>query len=221
MRRSAVIAFAAVFALGVVALVAVAGLERRSEAFTLGVIPAAPLEVRGGGTVCQLPIDVPESFDEIRFQVGTHRRTGPPLTVTVRDPATDLVQARALVAGGYPDVSTLGATVSPVRAGRTVAVCIRNDGRHRIALYGNATPASRSSNAYLEGRDTGADISLVFIRPESASLLTLVPDMVDHGSLFHGGWVGAWTFWALIPALLLGLPALLLVALRATRADVG
>jgi hypothetical protein len=214
MPKAAVIAFLAVFALGIGALLLVAGLERRSEAFTLGVARAGPLEVPRGGTACQLPINVPETFDRVGFQVGTFGRTGPPLRVIVRDATTDRLVAAGSIQGGYPDVSTLAVTLPRVKAGSTVAVCVRNRGRRRIALYGNATAASRSSNAYVNGTDTGADISFVFTRPERASLLALVPDMIDHASVFHGDWIGSWTFWVLIAALLLVLPALLVVALR-------
>jgi hypothetical protein len=57
-----VLAFTAVFAAGLLALLAFATLERRQEAFTLGVTPSGPVEVPAGKTICQGPVDVPTSF---------------------------------------------------------------------------------------------------------------------------------------------------------------
>jgi hypothetical protein len=173
------------------------------------------VELPRGEAICQRPIDVPETFERVSFQVGTYRRPGTPLRAIVRDAATNRPIAAAYVSGGYPDVSTLLAKLPrAVEEGQTVAVCVRNLGKRRIALYGNATASNRTSNAYVNGRDTGSDMAFVFWRSEAASLLALTPDIIDHASVFHGGWVGAWTLWLLIAALLLGLPALLLAALR-------
>ena len=86
--------FALVFAAGLAALLCVGLVERRSEAFTLGVKPVTPLYARGGSTVCQGPIEVVEDFSAVRLTIGAAVVSSPPARVEVLD-AHDRQAARA------------------------------------------------------------------------------------------------------------------------------
>ena len=77
--------FALVFAAGLAALLCVGLVERRSEAFTLGVKPVTPLYARGGSTVCQGPIEVVEDFSAVRLTIGAAVVSSPPARVEVLD----------------------------------------------------------------------------------------------------------------------------------------
>ena len=135
MSRQALLAFGAAFLIGLLGLIAVAGLERREEAFTLGVVPGAALtRLTSDKELCQRPIEVVEQFRRVRLQIGTYRRPGPPLAVDVRDLDGGGSLAQARVAPGYADNTFLTATLDrEVPEGGRVAVCVRNGGQTPLA----------------------------------------------------------------------------------------
>jgi hypothetical protein len=183
-----VLVFAAVFACGVIALLAFAALEKRDEAFTLGVASALTVQAEAGQTLCQTPIDVPAEFDRAQLTLAD----GTPANGRVRDAVTH------------------AAIEPPVAEGRRVEVCIQGP----ATVLGNAPLASRSSQAVRAGRPAKADLSVVFFRSHSRSLLALLPDVVERASLFHGAWVKPWVVGLLGVLLLTAFPLLLGAALR-------
>jgi hypothetical protein len=48
-------------------------------------------------------------------------------------------------------------------------------------------------------------------------MFSLLPTIFSRAALFRPGWVGAWTFWALLVALTVAVPLLLARALGATE----
>ena len=54
-----------------------------------------------------------------------------------------------------------------------------------------------------------------FLTQSLRTALSLVPDIFRRAALFHPAWVGAWTFWLLLGVLLLVVPGLLGLAVRA------
>src|SRR5689334_6371692 len=150
MRRARLLVLALAVG-GVVALLVVAALQRTSTAFTLGVVPGAPVvPLHAHEAACQRPIDVPSgaSFDRISLQLGTYQQPGPAVVISVRD-----LRGRRLASGrlsaGYADVA-----VQPrhhirldreVRAPARIAVCVRDTGPRRVAIYGGADAAARTS----------------------------------------------------------------------------
>lgn len=218
MRRPAAIA-AALCGAAVLAVLAVAALQRNSLAFTLGVYPGLVAVVLDPGqSACQTPVVVPDrsAFDGVEVQLGTFGRPGPAMAVDVRDAATQRVVARGTLPAGYPDVArqrTHVVRVGQVAAGRRVAVCLTNRGARKVAIYGNGDAASRTSTALHDGRPTGVDLALVFHR-SPRSVLAVLGDAAARASLFKFGWMGAWTFWLLGLLVLLAVPALLVRAVR-------
>ena len=222
MRRPVVVIAAVVVSL-VGAMVTMAAARRTSLAFTLGVNSTAPVVVLSHGReACQQPIDVPRGggFDRVTFKVGTFYRPGSRLALTVRG-ARGRVLARGELPAGYPDIAVapshtvhVDRSVGPSR----VAVCFANRGRHRVALYGGAGAAARSSTAVVDGRSQPNDIELEFGRP-SRSLAALVPDMLRRAALFGFTWEGAWTYVVLGLLLLIGGPLLLVRAVTAAEGE--
>ncbi len=217
--RSARIVVLVVTIAAAVVLALAAVVQHTTQAFTLGVIRAAPAVTLDTGQVaCQRPIDVPEggAFDRVDLSAGTFQQTGSPLEVTVQD-ARGSALAHGSLAGGYPDIAQ--APVHHVDLDRTVgagsvAVCVRNRGPRRVAIYGNADAAARSSTAYKDGKPIHVDLSLQFQRP-SRSIASELPRLLDRAALFRAPWLGPWLWWILIVALVAGGPWLLLRALRA------
>ena len=186
--RSPRAVFAAVFAAGLIVLLAFALLERREEAFTLGVVPAVPLAAGAGQTICQGAIDVPAEFDRAQ--------------VTLADGSTADGSVRDARSGRPLD--------APVPEGSRVEVCVEGP----VGVLGNATAASRSSAARLDGKPMQADLAVVFMRSDARSLAALVPDVLERASLFHGGWVKPWLLGLLALLLVTAFPLLLAAGLR-------
>jgi hypothetical protein len=214
--RSAVAPLLAVVLCGIVALILVGASERRELAFTLGVTyqEAVARQARGD-ELCQGPIHTPERFRAVRLKVGSFGRPGGPLTVKVRDLDTGHT-AVGRARGGYADNDVLTVPVGNVMRGTRIEVCVTNEGDRAIALYGSGALASRSSEAHVNGQAIDKDVAIDFVRGDSATVLSLAPEMADRASLFHGDWVGSWTIWLVAALAGAGVPILLVLALRAS-----
>lgn len=211
MRRALV----AVLAVGLLGLLLAALLDKERRAFTVGVASGGPaVELQPGRGVCQGVIDVPRggAFDTVRVLLGTYFRPGPPVRVTVREPDGGLIAAGELP-GGYPDIAERpfhDVEVGDVGDQQPVTVCLRNTGSRPVAVYGNAGAASRSTAATMDdGTELDADLDLVFLRAEAASVASLLPDVFRRAALFRPSGVGAWTYWVLLVLLVVAVPALL------------
>jgi hypothetical protein len=217
MRSARLVVLGAVVA-GVAALTLLAVSERTSLAFTLGVVRSKPVVALGHGQrVCQRPIDVPAdaAFDRVALSVGTFRRPGSPLAISVLDERGGVV-GRGRLPGGYPDIDR--APVHHIRLDRSVdaariAVCVSNQGTRRVAIYGGADAAARSSTAFKDGRPAEVDLSLDFERA-SRSVASELPQLFVRMALFRAPWLGAWAYWILAVTLVAVAPWLLLRALR-------
>ena len=209
---------------GVALLVIVSATQKDTLAFTLGVpsnAAVAPLKARQ--TVCQAPIAVPDdaaAFDRVAVHLGTYRRPGPPITLTVR--TTDgRVVANGRLAGGYADNARPSIAVGRVAERGPLRVCLHNVGPGATAIYGAADAASRTSTAQLDGEPLDADLDLVFERDKERSVASLIPAIVDRAALFRVSWIGSWTYVLLGILLVAAIPALLAVALRNAVSDEG
>ena len=212
-------ALIAVCALAVAGLIAASLVHRTARAFTLGVQPGfAAVVLQPGQTGCQQPIDVPAhaAFDRVTVPVGTFFQKGSPLALTVRS-ASGATLARGRLAGGYPDVGkrpleriVLDRRVSAPR----IAVCVRNEGPRRVALYGNSALAARTSTATRAGQALPYDISFSFERPPR-SLASLAGPMAERAALWRFPGMPAWIYLILALAIVVAVPALLVRALGA------
>jgi hypothetical protein len=214
MRRGGAAALLVTAALGLVALAVEAAGDKRDLAFTLGVVPSTPaVRLAPERMVCQGPIVVSEEFDRIGLKAGSPGAPGSPLTISVVTLAGNPI-ASGRIQGGYAYPTEQSAEVGRVAAGRRVSVCVHNDGTERVDVYGNAGVAALTSQALLNGRrPLDTDLTLVFLHDERRSMLSQLSDVFQRASVFRPGWVGAWTFWVLTAAVLIGVPLLLARAL--------
>lgn len=221
--RSAAAVLAALVLAGVIGLVAAALLNERSQAFTLGVAPATGTKVKPRQTACQQPITVPAdgAFDGITVAVGTKRRAGPPLDVSVRGvvPSDNKLYASGTLSAGYRGLEPTERTVwiARVPSERIVEVCMTNRGRRSAFIFGDDDAAARSSLGSINGKPADADFALRFERRPARSLADLVPAIIDRAALFRPGWVGSWTYLVLAALVLLAVPAVLIRALGAAE----
>jgi hypothetical protein len=218
MRKPAVIC-GAICALAVVALLLVGAFKRTDLSFTLGVAPALPvLPLEPGQEACQRTILVPPgaSFDRVAFKLGTYGRPGPEVAVQVRDADSGRLLARGTLPAGYPDLQRQPehvVKVDEVPENSTIAVCLRNEGSAKVAVFGNPDAASLPTTAEIDDEGAGVDLALRFER-SSRSFVSQVGSIAERASLFKVSWFGAWTFWLLGLLVLIAVPVLLVRAVR-------
>jgi hypothetical protein len=193
--------------------------DRNPLAFTSGATNGGQvIALSRNSQACQKPITVPEtgSFDTIRFSVSTLQPPSP-LVVSVRDLATGKVIGVGDLRGNYHGVPQQiyqhVAINNKVVANKTIAVCIRNDGRQNVALYGSTLLSPYSSAAFLNGQPAGVNLSLGFER-NSQPHAALLPTMFERMALFHFPWLKGWMYWILLALLIVAVPILLAFSLR-------
>lgn len=203
-------------ALGIGLLALVAGGDERGTAFAF--VPRSVTIVavtQPGEEVCQRGLEAPARFDGVELILGTGMAPGSPLVLTVRETGGSRILARGRVRAGAADNRPAAADLdTAVPAGARIDVCARNLGAREVAFYGGPWYSS-PGRAYVGGRRTDGNLRLVFLRSDSPSALSLVPDMFERAALFRPEPVGPWTFWLLLVLIAGGVPLLLAAALRA------
>jgi hypothetical protein len=208
MRSASRLGFAGVVVLGLAGLLLTAVAREETLAFTLGVKPTQVAAVmKPGQQACQSPIDVAARAHTVQLEVGTYGRPGPPLVVTAESGQQRL--GAGSVGAGYADRSTVTAVLGSVPAGRRITLCVRNDGKRQVAIYGGAALADRTSAAFLDGKKLDTDLTLVFKRAHPRSMLSALPDMFERAALWRPGWAGTWVFWLLLGLVAVAVPLLL------------
>jgi hypothetical protein len=196
------------FALLALAACAVAAARATSDVATAVGLPAVnattPLPV--GGTVCRRDIDTPVAFTRVRLVVRPAGGAGPPLAISVRRDGRRVAVGR--VDGGFP-AGPVEAAVGAQPAGGRVDVCVRAEGAAPVVVLGSTARGAREVYDAVRGEA----FAVVLLRAGPRSALAEVPEMVQRAALFKP--VGPGLLWALLAAIVLGLPLLLLGALRA------
>lgn len=211
----------------VITLLIVAANDRRSLAFTPDVRPEAVVAlVPPGHQVCQRGIDREASFDSLAIDYGTFHRPGPRLEIDVRDSAGRRVLARGVQPAGYADNKSATTHISPaLQSGAPIDVCVKNVGGTRVALYGGPGRPGDPGRAYVGDvpieQGGPVNVSVTFLDSHPGSVLSRVPTIFRRATIFRPGWVGSWTFWLLLGAVVLAVPALLIRALGAAERESG
>jgi hypothetical protein len=201
---------AVLLALVLIALAAcaVAAARATSDVAAAVGLPAvhATTPLAAGDTVCRREIDTPVAFTRVRLVVRPLGGAGPPLTVSVRRRGARV--ATGQVRGGYA-AGPVETRMGTQPAGGPVDVCVRAAGAAPIVLLGSTATGAREVYDPLRG----AAFAVVLLRSGPVSTLAQVPEMVERAALFKP--VGPPLLWILLGAVVLGLPLLLLGALRA------
>ena len=197
------ITFAVVAVTGIAALLASAGAEQRWAAFSPKIPTDGPAAtVSAGRQVCDGPMRSTVAFGSVRAWLSPGSTPAASLSMRVRS------AAGAIVAIGRPSPATASSAAptfnltAPVRAGQAISVCIRGDGPNPVTLLGSK-----------------GMVSLLFLRPHPQSLLSLVPTIFRRAALFRPSWVGPWTYWLLLAAVLAAFVAGGFAVAAAIRAD--
>jgi hypothetical protein len=204
-----------VVALGFVGLLFLAAADRRG--FRLGLNTETVVMVAPGQEACRTLIRPPQAgANQVTFWArgASTDRSVPPITVRVRKGRESQLLAIARLPAGHagPRHARLRGSVA---GGRKVAACFTNAGVVSLLLTPRPGTPTRVVPARLTERTDNVDVALELTRAPERSLLSELPDVFERAALFRPGWVGAWTFWLLLAALVIGVPTLLGRALRA------
>lgn len=219
MRRAATISVVAAVVVGLAMLATVAVTDERDLAFAFGVAPLRVAAVmQPGEEACQRPVRVAADFAAVRFQVGTFMRAGVPLDVSIRRRKRTL--ARGQLDGGYSDISQPVTRLDrEIEEGEQVAVCIRNTGHRRIALFGGGEPAKERSGVSVDGDRRDSDLTLDFVRAEPQSAAATIPAMARRAGAFTAGWMATWMYWVVGALVLIGVPVCSVCAVRSAGSN--
>jgi hypothetical protein len=172
---------------------------------------------------CISPVPISHTTGTVQLALTTLRSPRPqPLVVTAEG---DGGYHSRTVADSYP-IGPASVFAVPIRRpDRDVVgrVCVRNAGRHRIALTGTAEQRSLTpATTTVDGRRQPADVALTLLEAEQRSLLERMGTVLDRASEFTGV-VPAWLLWPLVVLLAAGVPVAifwgLYAALRADEAE--
>jgi hypothetical protein len=164
--------------------------------------------------VCQRPVTAEADFDIVRLTLAPTGRVRVVVTVVplgAGDPAPSASGRLVLVGSKGPAEVRLDRTV---RQEQRFGLCVRNRGGGVLAVHGSDRAVDVAGAATGDGARPYHDLSLGFFRASPRSVLSEVPAMFERAALFRPGFVGAWTFWLLLVAVVAGVPALLAAALR-------
>jgi hypothetical protein len=215
----AVRTFLLVLGAGLVGLVVIALADRRG--FRLRVPSDSQVLVQPGQERCSDIIRPPGAgADRVRFWArSTGAGPSPPIVVFVRRSRTAQTLADGTAEGGPAGSRTVRLRGS-VAGSRKVVACFLNAGAAPAVLLPPPGTPTRVTVERSDGLADYADVGLELDRSDDRSVLALLPDAFDRASLFRPGWVGAWTYWLLLVALVIGVPVLLSRALAsASDAD--
>src|SRR4051812_38282061 len=214
MRRTALIAFSVGLALIlVVEVVPWLGRKRDFPAeipnppalqvLALDVLPA-------GKRLCMREIAIERHARQVRFQVGTYFKPGPPLLLQITAPG---YRSASRLKAGYADNARLSLPVKPPPRDTLVTACFTNLGKRKIAFYAAANDRAISrARVTVGGKPVQGSPAFSFWEGRSVSIADRAGVTVERMATFRGFLGHAWLLWALLGMFVLGMPAALALA---------
>jgi hypothetical protein len=207
MRKAAVAAFA--IALAAFVVFAALPFLTRTRDFPASITSPTPQDVvllddlPGGRRLCMTEIAIEPRSGVARFRAGTYMKPGPALTVAITGPS---YRYTTRIAAGYPDNQPQQIAVPHPRAAQLVTVCIRNDGKRKIALYSAGGRTQSRSQVSIDGKSLDATPAFGFWEAKHQSIAARAAVTVERITAFRGFLGHEWLVWTI---LVLALAALL------------
>jgi hypothetical protein len=159
------------------------------------------------------PDAVMDSHSETaRFRVHLGRRPAQPLTLTLGGPGYRTVRR---IPATYANDATIGVPVRPPARDVAVRVCLSNDGRRRIALFGSDDQTKAPYSTRVGGRLVKANPQFAFYERRRVSIADRTGVVMARVRIFRPSIVGPWLVWPLVMLVAIGAPAGVLWALYA------
>ena len=167
--------------------------------------------VPGGGRLCMTDVTITKQTAHVRYQIGTYKKPGPPLELTIRG---DSYSARVAERRGYKDNAIHAVAIPKPPRDQLVTVCIRNRGRSKIAFYAAADRAISRVNVFVDHERVVPTPSLSFHERAPVSLADRAGVTAARIATFRGFLGHTWMVWVLAILFAIGVPVLMGVALR-------
>ena len=178
----------------------------------------SPVAIDPGRRACTDQVALDERSGVAAVRAVPRTRDVPRLTLTAR--AGDY-RARTPFRGGlgvHRDV--LEASFAAPPGPRRATVCVRNDGRRRIALVGTEEPRTATRSVTRISGVIQPDLALTIYEPGRRSLLAAAGEILDRAALYKAGFLRGWMLAPLALLVLAGVPLGVLWALgHALRAE--
>ena len=160
--------------------------------------------LRHGQQVCFSPAVMDRRSEQPRFRAATPSSpTGGALALTIAGPG---YRYAARVPGGYANNSLLTVPVRPPPRDIATRICLRNEGRPTIALFGVDDRTRAPLTVTRDGRRIGPAVQFAFFEARPTSIARRLPTTLDRMQAFRPGLLGPWLFWPLLLLCLGGLP---------------
>jgi hypothetical protein len=196
-------------AAAVVAVVWLASDSRRYAATNSAAPRAWATSVEAGHRLCVTRLWMPAGSDSVRMRLATLGKGPTRVELTLATPEGARRSSGFVSAERGQD---LDFPMRPLRRSGPARLCLRPE--HLLGGV-SGTPFLENSvtgpTSELDGAPTPHQISVFFLEPRERSLASALPDALRRAPLFRAGFVGSWTYVALLPLLLL----LWLLGLRA------
>ena len=208
MRRAGVLAAVLVVAAFAMAVALPFATDERE--YPAQIPQASPLyftsvvKVKAGSQVCFGDAVIEPRSEQVRFRVGTVRKPGAPLVVTMRGNG----YAQTIrVPGGYADNTELRLPVRPPSTATPVDACILNRGPDEMHFYAAGDRTRSRSTAYVDARRTRYSVVFSFWERDGRSIAERFPLTIERMTVFRPAVVVEPFLWLLAALFVLGLPA--------------
>jgi hypothetical protein len=167
------------------------------------------VELKAGEQACLDKAVVDEHAGRALITVGTYGRPPAPLRLSIT--GRGLREVRR-VPPTYAENLTFTVPVDPPDQAVVTTICIRNDGRRKIALYGDAERTSRSTTR-VDGKPVPANFAIAFAERKHHTLLERLPLAVERMQAFRPD--VTWLAWLVAVLFVIGMPLAAVWALAA------
>ena len=163
--------------------------------------PVVP--VKKNKVACVTEATITPRSEVARIRVGTRRRPGVPLAMSVTAPG---YHATGRIGATWKDNDLLSFPFTPPKHVVVGRVCFRNQGRHVMDFYAADDRTVTRSDTFVDGRRAKAHIQLALYEAQPHTVGQRLGDVVDKLGVFRSGLTPAWIVWLLAVLLLVGVP---------------
>lgn len=168
-----------------------------------------------GHAVCEGPVTSHGPARSVGIWGSAAGTTAAALTITVRDVSTHATLASGSLRAIAQEGEWTARLAREVPGGHPLQICLTSDAG-TFSLMGSAVSEPGVS---VTGIPAGQRFSLVLVSDDHRSLLGSLSLAFSRASLWRLSWVGAWTFWVLAVAVLMGFGLVVVAVVRAADDD--
>ena len=204
---------------GVAALSAAMTTSTRRYAGHNDIRASAPTVGLARGTqVCQNQEVIPENTTGVQLFLAGSRTAGARLRVVALDAGEQPITQGALIRGATGAIVVPTKRVSFSRVNATLCITARGRVPNDWSLVGQPGPIGRLA---VDGRPVPGIIRIDYLRPGNETWFALLPTIAHRFAVTKAWWVGAWTFWLTVAAVVLAIFMAIFLVVRPAPSHAG